>query len=241
MTLGLYDYERRYRRRLWGAIVRVGFYVVTLTLAALFAYQIGVERTRTAMARMESRLEEMTQANIAAQEHAIAQEGEAHAALRLYEELLGQYEREVPTGVRRELAELVDSRIEAGVDPDRLRFYISSAAAPRNCSAPTSRRFVLPTPANRGAGTPMTFADGRITVTGMGAVARSDSGSPLGWYDPAQEVTITVTIIGGQTASARGLLPLHHSVAVAGNEWRFTILPAERGAVTITSDRCAMP
>ncbi len=241
MPLGRYDYESRYRRRFWGTIVRLGFYLVTLGAAALFGYQIGVERTEGTAARLQTQLDEALAANAAFQEHTLAQEAAARAAQRQYQDLLAQYEREVPTGARRDLAALVARQLEAGVDPERLRFYIASAAAPNNCITPITRRLTLPTPAYRGANTTVSFADNRITVTGMGAAARTDNGQPAIWYDPAQEVTITFTVIGGQPSAVRGMLPLHHSVAVAGNEYRFTAVAAERGVVNLTADRCALP
>ena len=61
MGLGLYDPERRYRRRVWGAIIRVFFSITVLVVVAAFAYQIGVERTRGQIQTLQSQVSSLTQ------------------------------------------------------------------------------------------------------------------------------------------------------------------------------------
>ena len=84
----------------------------------------------------------------------------------------------------------------------------------------------------------MGFADGRITVTGEGKNAVSPDGLPEGWFDPAQELSINLTTIGGESASVAGLLPLHTSLILGTDEYRFTVVEGAQSFVEVTADRC---
>ena len=43
MSLGRYDYDRRYRRKFLGGFVKLGLLAALLLGTGLFAYQMGVE------------------------------------------------------------------------------------------------------------------------------------------------------------------------------------------------------
>lgn len=241
MTIGLYDPERRYRRRLWAGIVRVGFYIATLILVGLFAYQIGVERVEVREDRVQDRIALLEAANSRLEQEGIRLQAQARAAQIQYNELFQRFEREVPLGIKRELAELVTSLLDQGVAPERLAFVIGNAAQPRNCVEPETKRFIMPTPAYRGANTSVGFADNRITVTGTGANAVAENGGVQGWFDPAQTVTLTFSVIGGNSSAVSGLLPLHHSLVLGDREYRFSVVEGERSFVNVTADNCEFP
>ncbi|MEQ9815004.1 MAG: hypothetical protein RLO50_19665 [Azospirillaceae bacterium] len=240
MSYGLYDYDRRYRRRIWGAIIRIGFYLITIGVAAIFAYQIGVEQMETREDRFAARIIELSDENEALTNQVVQLQAETQTAVAQAAELRAAYDRDVPTGIRRELGELVQSRLDDGVSPDRLAFYIRVAREPVDCSEPVTRRFILPTPAYSGANTSVAFADGRITVTGRGENATNEAGGALGWFDPAQQVTINFTLIGGEVSSVEGLLPLHHSIVLEGQEHRFTVVEGDQSLVNVTGDTCEL-
>lgn len=238
MSLGLYDSERRRRQRFWANLTRVGFYVITLGVVALFAYQIGVEQMKdreSALVREVTDLKlvksELERATVELQ--AVTQTAEAR-----YLELQHRFEREVPHGVLRQLAGLVAGRLNTGVQPDRIALYINAASEPANCGEPESKRFILRTPTYEGANTSVGFADGRITVTGIGKNAVSADGRPEGWFDPAQDAVISLTAIGGESAEVTGLLPLHTSLVMGNDEYRFTIVEGAQSFVEVTADRC---
>ncbi|HET8726053.1 MAG TPA: hypothetical protein VFO41_00970 [Alphaproteobacteria bacterium] len=241
MSLGLYDPDRRYRRRVWGTIVRTGFYVATLGVAAAFAYQIGIERMHNRQEQLTEELRGLQRSNATLEQNAIRLEAAARAAQIQYRELLERFEREVPTGQVRELSTLAAERLEDGVPAERIAFFIEAADQVRDCGEPETKRFIVPTPIYQGANTSVGFADGRITVTGMGTNAVDEGGAQQGWFDPAKPVKITFTVIGGEQSETSGELPLHHSVVLGDDEYRFTIAEGERSFVQITADRCAFP
>lgn len=239
--MSLYDHDRRYRRRVWGTITRFGFYVITIGVAAAFAYQTGVKQVENREQRLEAQVAELESSLATAEQKAIRMEAAANTATIQYDDLLARFEAEVPTGHERQLLALIEQRQAEGVAPERIAFFIESAAPPRDCTEADSKRFILPTPVYDGPNTSVGFADGKITVTGRGDNAVSESGGPLGWYDPAQPVTIAFTRIGGEREEIQGVLPLHHSMVLDDAEWRFTAVPGDRSMVNVVADRCIYP
>src|SRR5690606_18002201 len=154
-----------------------------------------------------------------------------------------RYEREVPTGFVKEMMQLVQQKLEAGADEERLAFLVSAADQPRNCDGePDTKRFIVTTELQSGgANDAVSFGDRSITVTAVGAAARDANGNLEAWYDPQKPVTMTFTQLGGTTIQAEGPLPLHHSVVAGDSEYRFTALPGARGFLTVTADRCDYP
>lgn len=237
----LYDPDRRYRRRVLASLTRILVFAVGVTTTAVVAYRYGGDAYRQDIARLESALAEAEAEAADLEETAIRAEAAARAATTQFEELRARFEREVPTGVRKELTDFVIAQLENGLDRDRLLFAIRAATTPVDCTEAETRRFIMPTPAYQGPNTAVGFADGRITVSGMGENAVADNGGALGWFDPAQEVTVTLTVIGGETHSVSGQLPLHYSIPLDGDEWRFSISEGDRSFANVTADRCPLP
>ncbi len=241
MSLGRYDYERRYRRRVWAGFGKFGLLAVLVLGVALFAYQMGIEQLKgrdvtlreenAALSRQKAELE-----LLASQMQHAARTAEARSS-----ELEARLQREVPTGDLAKLSGLVAERLKGGMDSNRLAFVITQAQPPRNCQQPESKRFTLATPllksGNRSAG----FGNGTVTVSGEGQSARNAQGAVESWFDPAQPVTIKVTAIGGKESVVTGVLPLHHAVVVDSTEYRFTFTAGPRSFVEVTADRCPFP
>src|SRR3546814_7294423 len=134
---------------------------------------------------------------------------------------------------------LVQEKLKAGADEERLAFLVAAADKPRSCDGePETKRFIVTTELQSGgANDAVSFGDRAITVTAVGAPARNASGDLEAWFDPQQPVTVTFTQLGGKTVSAEGTLPLHRSVVAGDSEYRFTALPGARGFLTVTADR----
>lgn len=241
MGLGHYDPERRHRRRVWGAITRVFFSITALLAAAAFAYQIGVERTRGQIATLQAQVSTLTQIKGELEQERIQLQAAAQTAQIQYRDLGARFEREVPTGIDRELADKVSQRLRDGLDPQRLAFYIDQASAARDCEAGESKRFILPTQNGAGSNSSVTFADNTIAVTGRGEGTVDDDGAAQAWFDPAQSITVSFRAIDGKQTSATGLLPLFHSMVVGESEFRFSLVEGERSFVRVTSEVCAFP
>ena len=241
MTLGRYDYERRYRRRVWTVFGKFGLLAAVVLGIGLFAYQMGIEQLkgRDVTLREENATLSRQKAEfelLASQMQHAARTAEARSA-----ELEARLQREVPTGDLARLAQLVADRLKGGLDANRLAFVISQAQTPRNCQPAEGKRFTLSTPLLKGGTRGVTFGNGTITVTGEGQSAHNAQGNAESWFDPAQPVTIKITGIGGKGTTATGVLPLHQSLIIDSNEYRFTFAAGQRSFVDVTADRCAYP
>ena len=241
MSLGLYDYERRRRRRVFGRFLRYGFYLGLIGVAAVFAYQTGIEQMESREARLAERIETLSASIDRLEQDRTQLQTAATDADRRYRELAARFEREVPRGQRRVLASLVAERLDDGIDAERLAFYIREAGPPTDCSAPLTRSFFMPTPVWNGANTSARFADGRIVVSGLGENTRAADGTILGPFDPAEDVMLSFTAIGGEETQVVGRLPLYHSMVLGDSEFRFAITEGPTSMVTVTADRCAFP
>ncbi|WP_366654377.1 hypothetical protein [Fodinicurvata sp. EGI_FJ10296] len=242
MTLGLHDPDRRYRRRLRSTVLKLSFYLVTVGAIGVFTYQIGVEQVESRERQLRDQISRLQEQQRALEQTAVQAQAAARTAEARYEEAADRLAREVPTGELRALMQLVSDRLNEDVPADRLAFFIEAAEEARDCTDPITRRFIMPTPVYQGANTSVSFADGRISVTGMGQSATSDGGAQQPWFDPGQEVTLRFATVGGEETTATGTLPVHQSVVLGDREYRFTAVEGdERSFVQVTSDNCPFP
>lgn len=243
MTLGLYEERARRRQRVrWNTIK----WILGLGLvggAGFLAYDSGSSLAEQELAAQAARLSEY-EATVDKLERETAR---LRYALENSESRMGaqrtRYQRDVPQGRIAELLELAQKKLKAGVTPERLAFLISSAANQRDCDGgPVSKRFIVKTPLYSGANDWVGFAKSTITVTAVGASARDAEGKAESWFDPAQEVTISFTHIGGKTTRKTGVLPFQHAMVVGDREHRFQVLAGEkRGFVEVAADSCRFP
>ncbi|PWC32423.1 hypothetical protein [Azospirillum sp. TSO35-2] len=241
MTLGRYDYERRYRRRVWAGLMKFGLLAALVLGVGLFAYQMGIEQLKGRDVTLREEIATLSRQKaelelLATQMQHAAKTAEARTA-----ELEGRLQREVPTGDLAKLTQLVAERLKGGLDANRLGFVITQAQTQRNCQQADTKRFTLSTPLLKGGARGVTFANGAVSVSGEGQSAHNPQGNAESWFDPGQPVTIKITGMGGKSTSVTGVLPLHQSLVIDNNEYRFTIAAAQRSFVEVTADRCAYP
>jgi len=242
MTIGLNDPDRRYRRRLRSTVLKFSFYLVTIGAIGIFSYQIGVEQVESRERQLREEIGRLEQQQQALEQSAVQAQAAARTAEARYEEAARRLDEEVPTGEVRELMQLVSERLNEGVSTDRLAFFIGSADEARDCSDPVTRRFIMPTQVYQGANTSVSFAEGRISVTGMGESATTGDGTQQAWFDPGEEVTVRFATVGGEETTVSGILPVHQSVVLSDREYRFTVVEGdERSFVQVTSDNCPFP
>jgi len=241
MSLGFGDRSRR-RRRFWGRLARFLFLIAVILVFGVFMYQVGVDRAQTDLTGLRQKIAELGQANA---EWTRERETmtKTLATLRQRAKMLQErYDREVPTGPSKPLVALVNQRLAAGVEPDRLAFVIGAAENLQQCDGPAqTKRFIVATPLYNGPNGAVGFADNTITVTASGMSARDDQGNPEAWYDTAEPVTVTFTQIGGEASEITGKLPLHHSIVLGDADYRFSLLEGARGFVKVVGERCSYP
>ena len=232
--------ERRRKKR------RAKFFAYAATVRGVFGlfavvYMMGLSHGQIDLSRSLARIEELTaQESQHMQARGNAEAARDKAVLEL-ETLRQRYARDVPTGPIREIMDLAATRLERGVERERLKQVLTLMQDQRSCEQPSTKRFVVRTPIDRTSANSVQFADNQITVAGEGVSARDRDGNPEGWFDPAQPLTVRFTIAGGRPQEVSGKLPVTQSIVFGGWEHRFTVAPGPRGFVTVAADRCSYP
>ena len=241
MSYGLYDTERRYRKRLIGRVLRFVLFIALLAGVGLFAYQLGIEDRRTQLDRQRDDL-----ATARAEIESLNQQAQA-ALLRSREAaqqlaaLQQRYERDVPAPQMQQMLALVQERLSAGVPSERLAFVIREASVGRDCEPAETKRFLVRTPLTDGAASTVGFVNNTVTITGLGESALNAEGRPEAWFDPARPMTLTITRIDGKAEQKTDVLPMTQSVVIGAVEHRFAVTAGQRGFVQVTAERCRFP
>ncbi|MSP88945.1 MAG: hypothetical protein EXQ92_09075 [Alphaproteobacteria bacterium] len=241
MTYGLYDSERRHRRRIVWRILKLVLAAIVFGGGGLFAYQLGVEHARTAETRLDRRVGELSDSEVKLRETITVLEGELQQERGKARGLEEKLTREIPSGDAKALIEQLAERIKAGIEPKRLAQVIAATQNQRNCQEPQSKRFIVQTPIRRGDASAVTFANDTITISAIGAPAKGATG-PEAWFDPGQPIVIRISGLGAQPADLTGVLPISHTQVIKDAEYRFVFALAQtRGFVQIAAERCAFP
>ncbi len=241
MTLGLSEERgrvRRRRRNFW-TLFRWAIGIGVVAAAGTWSYDIGTDLAQQDVAVLQGQLTGTLQQS----EGLRVQVEELAAELARTRTELAQVRRQIPTPSERDMLDMIQDRADAGVAGDRIAFVIANVSPVRQCDVePTTRRFIANV---AGGGTnsndTVSFADNTIAVTALGEAARDGTGELVGWYDPALPVAAKFTHISGDISTARGVLPLQHSVVVGDSEFRFTLTPGAQSFIDVTADRCAFP
>ena len=235
-TIG--DIRARNRRR----VLRIGLAVAALAGVGWLGYDAGTgagEARIEGLKRRIAELEAETRASGQTVEEIRAALDRAGRDVRVWRQ---RYEEEVPRDREAGLWQLVKRKLDEGVALERLSGVIELVANERRCDAQlTARRIIVRTRLHGGSDTAAGFGQGRITVLGDGQRARDAANNPHAWYDPDLPVTISFVTIGGATEKVEGFLPLHHSVLVGEDEFRFTVAEGTRSFASVTAQRCDYP
>lgn len=242
MSFGLRSYKARRRRAIRWKIAKAVLVLCGLLAAGMFAYEGGSLLARQEVFSLEKQVKELNGQLASLEEQNTQLVSVAESAKQSESEWQQRYNSEVPQGRSRELYELLHDRLAAGIEADRLAFVIGEVKNASACDGPTqTKRFLVKTPLYAGANDSVSFDRETVTVTAKGATATSVEGNREAWFDPAGDVTVSFTEIGGRTSRKTGRLPLHHAMVIGQSEYRFTVLVGARGFVNVTGTRCKYP
>ena len=241
MSLGLSDDRNRRRRRRpvfsaslrWGLVLAVGIGV------GLYAHNIGSDIAQQQVGELRVQLTEETESGEKLRLEIIG----LQAALRSERDKVAnwrsRYEDDVPNEREMPVVAAVRKRLSEGVSTERLQTVVSIVRDDVTCEPlGVTKRFFVNNEISRGANDSVSFANGKITITGDGVAARNASNQPEAWFDHKSPVTLTTSHLGGENSKISGQLPLHQSVAIGDVEYRFTAVVGARSFVNVTGERC---
>ncbi len=241
MSLLGYDSNHRYRRR--AAERRRKFMTLMFVIFMIFiaGYWLGGEVVRGSELAFKQKAMNLQNTNNSLETKLADLRASVQETQLRHQQLEERYQREVPTGDLLELTNLAAAQLKDNIKKDRLSFVITSARPPRNCTPPSTKRFIVKTPVYRGPDSAVSFAKGAITVTGQGFSAINQAGKEEAWFDQGKPVKIKFIQLGGKDIVKEQLLPIHYSMITNDREYRFTVAKGKRSFVTVTSDNCDYP
>ncbi len=242
MTLGQYNPRSRYRDRAVQRFNKAILFVLAMGICFGFGFFIGGQNAVVQNGTLKLEVEDMTGRLKTLQDELTGVRAEAQTATSRFEQLKTQYERDMPQdGPMREIVDMVRKQISDGMAPDRLAFVLRSARPPRNCSDPSTKRFIIRTPAYKGSDSVVTVGEGAIVISGTGVSAKTRDGQLESWFDPTQQINLTFKNAHGELEKKSGTLPFQHSAIAGGKEYRFTFAEGEKSFVKVTFDSCDYP
>lgn len=244
MTNGLRGSRRRRRQNAHRAILKWLVALLVVAATGYYAYRTGTRLSEVKIEALQARIAVLSAKSGALDRLDELQQRDLVEALARAEDWQRRYERDVPTGDGKMLAEAVRQKLAAGVSPQRLAFVIGAAQEQRDCEdVLAAKRLVVTTPLHRGgrAGA-VGFGNGEIVVSAAGASMRDANGNPEAWFDPAQPVRVDLVALGGQKVEETGVLPLFPSVIVGEAEYRLSVLAGPgRGLAQVSVQKCRYP
>lgn len=242
MSLSSYNPRDRYRERAVRRFNKTLLFFLLIGGSVTLGFMAGRQHANVQVGSLKKEVSSRDEQIKTVQEDLVAARADAQTANSRFELLRAQYEKDLPQGgPTREIFEMVRKQIDEGMAPERLAFVIRSARPPRNCSDPSSKRFVVRTPAYKGPPSTASVGEGAVIVSGFGESTRGRDGQTEAWYDPTQKVTVTFKTAEGETDQKSGVLPFQHSVVASGREYRFTLSEGEKSFVKVTFDSCDYP
>ncbi len=242
MSLSSYNPRDRYRERSVKRFNRAILLLILLGGCVATGFVVGRQNATVQLATLKQDMIQRDKQLKDLQTELTTVRADAQTAASRLELLRAQYEKDLPQGgPTREIFEMVRKQIDDGMAPERLAFVIRSARPPRNCSDPSSKRFVARTPAYKGPSSVVTVGEGAVTIEGTGVSARGRAGQVEAWFDPNQKVSVIFKTADGEEEKKEGVLPFQHSIIASGREYRFTLSEGEKSFVKVTFDSCDYP
>lgn len=242
MSISSYNPRNRYRARAVQRFNRTLGVCVLIAVCVMIGFVWGRHHAANQLDELQTEVTAKAKLLEDSRNEAITQRADARTAAQRYDQLKSQYEKDIPaSGPLRDLVEMVKQQVKDGMPAERLAFVIRSTRPPSNCSDPSSKRFVVQTPAYKGPSSTVSVGEGAVLISGKGQSARGKAGEMEAWYDPTQPVTIHFKTGDGREEDKVGTLPFQHAIISQGREYRFNVSEGEKSFAKVSFDSCDYP
>ena len=241
MSYGLSDSRNRRRRRrlFFGALFRWGLLLTVGLGVGVYAHNIGSDIAQRQVVELRTQLTEQIEGSDKLRSEVIGLQAALSNERSKLANWRTRYKADVPDEDEMAILSGIRKRLNDGVSSERLQTVVSIVRNDVNCeSLGMTKRFFVNNEISQGANDSVSFANGKITITGDGVSARNPENQPEAWFDIKSPVTLIVSHLGGESSKISGFLPLHHSLAIGDIEYRFTAVPGARSFVNVTGERC---
>jgi len=241
MSLGLRESRARRRRQIWWSVTKWLLALALILAAGAYAYYAGSNLAQREVTRQQAEidaLEGKLQALSDERDKILLQ---TKAIARRAKEWEDQYRSDIPDATVQQLLRALRAKLDGGLNADRLGYLIEAAQEPHDCEEdPESKRFIVKIDDQSNGNDAVSF-DKAVAVTASGEAALDANGNRQGWFDPEKPLKVTFHHLSGKTSEIDAVLPIHHSMIVENYEYRFSLVPGDRGFVTVTGQRCSYP
>lgn len=244
MIQGTRGGRSRRRRERSRVVLKWLFGLFVLGLVGVYAYRTGVRLAQIETEGLQREIAALSKKAAERDRREAAHRDALEAAQTRADRWQRAFEREVPDGDAKILFDAVTAKLAEGVSSDRLSFVIAASSDQRDCEpALATKRFIVTTPLQRiGPNNAVSFHNGTVVVTAIGASASDGNGNAEAWFDPAQPVRVRAVALSGEEHEETGLLPLHLSLVVGSVEHRLGVLAGPtRGFVQTSLQTCRYP
>ena len=236
--------KRRQRlRNLGWMIVKVGSAVIILAFTAFSAFEVGMAKTDAEKNILEDELRVVKDRDLTLARAKAEAEEKARRMGAALARLEADYAANVPQGAVRKLVTEVRDRLQAGVPADRLAFLLRNATVEPVCEETVeTKRLHARTPIASDVRNTVSFAGGRISLSGEGEPSHDEAGRPEAWFDPALPVALHFLTISGTAESIEIVLPVAHALIFGGHEYRIQAAASNRrGYIEVAVQVCDYP
>lgn len=233
--------ENRYNKKAMKGRKRLFRFIVFVILMCAISYKMGYESVRSREEAYKKQMENVQEGRSDLENRITSLISDIQSFEIRYKQLQEKYDQTIPKGNHKYLSDLIKQQLDMGMQPDRLAQLIRSTKPPQNCSKPVVKRFVMVTPNYEGPDSNVSFANGAVTISGVGQSAVNSYGKLEAWYDPSKPIEVVFKTVGGKLDKKQGLLPIYHSIVLGNTEYRFTLAAGEQSFLNATVDSCDYP
>lgn len=234
--------QQRLRTFFWN-LAKTLLLLLLLVIVSYAAFEAGSAKNSESVLRMRSELASAEDEKL----ELIAAKETAEERVRRMASTLGQlendFQEQVPDGELANLLDVIRTRLNDGMETERLQFLLEAAALERSCDRSTETQpLLVRTPLSTALDNTVGFANNRVVLSAEGQPMRDESGVAMGFFDPDKPIAIRFLMISGEIERVSDRLPLTHSVVVDDDEYQFQVLvDSRRGYLSVTVRRCDYP
>jgi hypothetical protein len=227
------------RQRFLVLMVKVLIAAGTVGLTAYYAYEVGFRVAQGETASLTDGMQKAEERLRAEQAQAEADRLALGDTKKQLAELKTAYERIRPSDDMRDLTNLLQSKLTAGMSPRRLALVIKSAETPHDCQTLASRRLQVRALRAKGAMSAAALRfDEKVTLSAE-EVDPGDGRPPAG--GPSNTLHVRFSSEGLRNADVVGVLPIEYALDVQSVEYHFTLTAASaKGWAEVATEKCSL-
>lgn len=241
-SISRYDPRNRYRQRSQQRMSLMAGLALMGVVSGGVGYGIGYQSARMDQSALKTDMAAIQAEKDRLQQTVTRLMADSYSANVKYQQIEQQLQSELPQeGPLKDIVREIRDQLTAGVAPERIASLVRTLSAPKNCSDPEVRRFIVQTEKNKAADNTLLLAEGAISIKASGESSRGKDKKEEAWYDPSRPISLDFSWKdekGPQTLERKNNLPISQVITVNGREYRMTFTEGAKSFLKVTFDSC---